>query len=61
MIMFFLLICHKEVSRKLLLSKNASKKIFFNASLLPPSIAAIRLVLFSCMLTQAEKCCTIKT
>lgn len=28
MIMFFLLICHKEVSRKLLLSKNASKKFF---------------------------------
>ena len=28
MIMFFLLICHKEVSRKLLLSKNASKNFF---------------------------------
>ena len=34
MIMFFLLICHKEVSRKLLLSKNASKKIFFSRQLI---------------------------
>ena len=34
--------------------------IFSHASLLPPSTAAIRLVLFSCRLTQAEKCCTIK-
>ena len=37
------------------------KNFFFTPAYCRPSIAAIRLVLFSCMLTQAEKCCTIKT